>query len=149
MSRVGGQAPPFVDCRIGSIRFFSGHFDISAIRFIPRDNIEMVALFREPRARLISFYRFLRSHPLVDDFAGDQLIPLAHELTAEEFFENPQLRLFSAVKNHYLFALGRSFAWFDQNKSSLSREALSHVLEDASCHIWEVGLNFLSASRVV
>jgi hypothetical protein len=115
--------------------FFSGHFDISAIRFIPRDDIKTVALFREPRARLISFYRFLRSHPLGDEFSGDQLIPLAHELTAEEFFENPQLRLFSAVNNHYLFALGRSFAWFDQNRSSLSREALSHVLEDAKLQI--------------
>ena|ERR1700722_2695752 len=121
--------------RAGRYDFFSGHFDISATRFIPRDDIETVALFREPRARLISFYRFLRSHPLGDEFAGDQLIPLAHELTAEEFFENPQLRLFSAVNNHYLFALGSSFAWFDQNRSSLSREALSRVLEDAKLQI--------------
>jgi hypothetical protein len=34
-----------------------------------------------------------------------------------------------------LFALGRSFAWFDQNRSSLSREALSRVLEDAKLQI--------------
>jgi hypothetical protein len=114
---------------------FSGHFDISAIRFIPRDDIKTVALFREPRARLISFYRFLRSHPLGDEFAGDQFMALAHELTAEEFFENPQLRLLSTVNNHYLLALGRSFAWFHQNKSSLSREALSHALENAKLQI--------------
>jgi hypothetical protein len=115
--------------------FFSGHFDISAIRFIPRDDIEIVALFREPRARLISLYRFLKSHPLTDEFANDSFIRLAHRSTAEEFFENPQLRLDPRIRNHYLFALGRSFAWFDQNKSSLSTETLSQVLQDAKSKI--------------
>jgi hypothetical protein len=62
-------------------------------------------------------------------------VALAHELTAEEFFENPQLRLLSTGNNHYLFALGKSFAWFYQNRSPLSREALSHVLEDAKLQI--------------
>jgi hypothetical protein len=70
--------------------FFAGHFDRSSLRFIPRDNIKTVALFREPRARLISFHRFLRSHLVGDEFAGDHFIRLASESTAEEFFERPE-----------------------------------------------------------
>jgi hypothetical protein len=120
---------------LGQYDFFAGHFDRSSLRFIPRDNIKTVALFREPRARLISFYRFLRSHPVGDEFAGDHLIRLASESTAEEFFERPELRQYSAVNNHYLIALGSSFSWFDQNRASLSREKLSQLLHDAKLQI--------------
>jgi hypothetical protein len=115
--------------------FFAGHFDRSSLRFIPRDNIKTVALFREPRARLISFYRFLRSHPVGDEFAGDHLIRLASESTAEEFFERPELRQYWAVNNHYLIAFGGSFSWFDQNRASLSHENLSQLLDDAKLQI--------------
>jgi hypothetical protein len=115
--------------------FFAGHFDRSLLRFIPRDNIKTVALFRDPRARLISFYRFLKSHPVGDEFAGDHLIRLASETTAEEFFERPELRHYSAVNNHYLVALGSSFSWFDQNRASLSQEKLSQLLQDAKLQI--------------
>jgi hypothetical protein len=115
--------------------FFAGHFDQSSLRFIPRDYIKTVALFREPRARLISFYRFLRSHPVGDEFSGDHLIRLATESTAEEFFERPELRHYSAVNNHYLIAFGGSFSWFDQNRASLSHEKLSELLHDAKLKI--------------
>lgn len=115
--------------------FFAGHFDISCIGFIPRDNIETIAMFREPRARLISLYRFLKSHPTGDEFAGDQLIPLAHALSAEQFFERPELRAFSAINNHYLFAFGRSFSWFDQNRGSLSSKVLGSALLDAKLRL--------------
>jgi hypothetical protein len=115
--------------------FFAGHFDRSLLRFIPRDNIKTVALFRDPRARLISFYRFLKSHPVGDEFAGDHLIRLASETTAEEFFERPELRRYSAVNNHYLMALGTSFSWFDQNQASLSQGKLSQLLQDAKLQI--------------
>jgi hypothetical protein len=106
---------------LGRYDFFAGHFDISSIGFIPRDTIETVAMFREPRARLVSFYRFLRSHPAVDEFARDQLIPLAHALSAEH--------------NHYLFAFGRSFSWFDQNRESLSSKVLASALLDAKLQL--------------
>ncbi len=115
--------------------FFAGHFDISVIGLIPRDTIETVAMFREPHARLISLYRFLRSHPTGDEFAEDQLIPLAHALSAEQFFERPELRAFSAINNHYVFAFGRSFSWFDQNRESLSSKVLSAVLLDAKLQL--------------
>jgi hypothetical protein len=120
---------------LGQYDFFAGHFDRSSLRFIPRDDIKTVALFREPRARLISFYRFLRSHPVGDEFADNYLIRLASDSTAEEFFENPELRHFSVVNNHYLVALGSSFSWFDQNRASLSREKLSQLMHTAKMQI--------------
>ena len=120
---------------LGQYDFFAGHFDRSSLRFIPREDIKTVALFREPRARLISFYRFLRSHPVSDEFADNRLIRFANDLTAEEFFELPELRNLSVVNNHYLVAFGSSFSWFDQNRASLSREKLSQLLHDAKLHI--------------
>jgi Sulfotransferase family len=120
---------------LGQYDFFAGHFDRSSLRFIPRNDIKTVAIFREPRARLISFYRFLRSHPVGDEFARDHLIRLANESTAEEFFERPELRHYSAVNNHYLVAFGSSFSWFDQNRASVSREKLSQLLHDAKAQV--------------
>jgi hypothetical protein len=120
---------------LGQYDFFAGHFDQSSLRFIPRDNIKTIALFREPRARLISFYRFLRSHPVSDKFTDHYLIRLASESSAEEFFERPELRHYSAVNNHYLIALGSSFSWFDQNRASLPQEKLSQLLRDAKLQI--------------
>jgi hypothetical protein len=115
--------------------FFSGHFDFYSIRLIPRNNVETVCLFREPRARLISLYRFLRSHPSSDEFANDRLVGLAHAFSPEEFFEHPEIRLYSAFNNHYLFALGRSFLWFDRNRGFLSKESIAPILFDAKQQI--------------
>jgi len=120
---------------LGQYDFFAGHFDQSSLRFIPRDNIKTVALFREPRARLISLYRFLRSHPVGDEFTDSYLIRLASESSAEEFFERPELRHYWAMNNHYLIALGSSFSWFDQNRASMSQEKLSQLLHDAKLQI--------------
>jgi hypothetical protein len=120
---------------LGQFDFFAGHFDRSSIRFIPREEIKTVALFREPRARLISFYRFLRSHPTRDEFATDPSIRLANELTAEEFFERPEIRGLPAVYNHYLIALGASFSWFKRNQGSLSKEDMSRAFDKAKRQI--------------
>jgi hypothetical protein len=120
---------------LGQFDFFAGHFDRSSICFIPRKEIKTVALFREPRARLISFYRFLRSHPTRDEFASDPGIRLANELTAEEFFERPEIRSLPAVYNHYLIALGASFSWFKRNRGSLSKEDISSAFDKAKRQI--------------
>jgi hypothetical protein len=121
--------------KLGQYDFFSGHFDISSIRFIPRDRVDTVAILREPTSRLISFYRYLRSHPADDEFEGDQLIPMAHALTAEEFFERRELRDFFAINNHYLFALGSSFSWFNTHRGHLSAETLVGFLGAAKMNI--------------
>jgi hypothetical protein len=117
---------------LGQYDFFAGHFDRSSICFIPRKEIKTVVLFREPRARLISYYRFLRAHPNCDEFANDACIRVAHELTAEEFFEYPAIRQLVLVYNHYLIALGASLSWYEQKLGlPLSKEEISHALEEA------------------
>lgn len=120
---------------LGGYDFFSGHFDRSALDFIPRSDVKTVALFREPKARLVSFYRFLKSHPARDEFAGDVLIRIADESTIEEFFERPEPRSFAAVYNHYLIAMGSSFSWFDRNRTSLSEESLRQSMDEAQRQI--------------
>jgi hypothetical protein len=120
---------------LGQFDFFAGHFDRSSICFIPRKEIKTVALFREPRARLISFYRFLRSHPTRDEYATDPGIRLANELTVEEFFERPEIRGLPAVYNHYLIALGASLSWFKRNQGSLSKEDISSAFDKAKQQI--------------
>jgi hypothetical protein len=120
---------------LGQYDFFSGHFDRCSLRFIPRNDIKTIALFREPRARLISFYRFLRSHPVRDEFANDRLMRLANELSAEEFFERPETRVHVGVNNHYLIALGGSYAWFEYTRTTLTKQDFSEALEEAKRQI--------------
>ena len=121
---------------LGQYDFFAGHFDRSSICFIPRKEIKTVVLFREPRARLISYYRFLRAHPNRDEFANDACIRVAHELTAEEFFEHPPVRQLILVYNHYLIALGASFSWYERKLGTpLSGEEISRALEEAKRQI--------------
>jgi len=115
--------------------FFSGHFDTMSLHYIPRDEIRTIVMFREPRARLISLYRFLRSHPAGDEFAHDQLVRIANETTVEEFFEHPESRALSVVYNHYLVALGTSYARFDYQRSLLTNEELSRALSRAKARI--------------
>jgi hypothetical protein len=116
---------------LASFDLFAGHFDRSSLSFIPRDRIRTVSLLREPRARLISFYRFHRSHPVADEFADNIFVRLANELTAEEFFERNEVRSASVAFNHYVVALGRSYSWFDRHRSSLSKTDLREALEHA------------------
>lgn len=115
--------------------FFAGHFDLPSIKLIPRDDVLTISMFREPSSRLVSLYRFLRSHPNGDEFADDRLVQLAHAHTAEEFFALDEIRSYSAINNHYLFALGRSFHWFDENQRTLTENALASALLDAKLQV--------------
>jgi len=117
---------------LGHYDFYSGHFDRSCLCVIPRNTIKTLTLLREPRARLISLYRFLRSHPTRDEFASDPVIRLANELRAERFFATREARTHYAISNHYLTALGGSYAWFGR---SPAKEELSAALEEAKRQI--------------
>lgn len=120
--------------QLGRYDFFAGHFDQASIRFIPRIRLKTIALFREPHARLISLYRFLRSHPARDEFAADQLIRIANESTAEEFFERPETRSLSAIHNYHLSVFGKPHSGLAGNLTSLSTEEFS-ALEQAKRQI--------------
>ena len=120
---------------LGYYDFFAGHFDLDSIRYIPRRNIKTVSLFREPRSRLISWYRFHKSHPPHGEHASNRLVMLANELTAEEFFESPEVRGNPLTYNRYLFAFGRSVSWFNHRRDSLVKSDLDAVLRDAKSSV--------------
>lgn len=93
---------------LGWFDLFSGHFDFASLAFIQRRVVRAVAFFREPRERLVSFYRFMRSHPLSGEFAHSRSVQLAHELSAEAYFEHEEVRATPEVFNHYLLAFAYS-----------------------------------------
>ncbi len=88
--------------------FFSGHFDYFSLSFIPRRRVRSLSIFRDPVERLISWYRFSKSHPTSDEFANDIDIKLANEVSAEEFFEHKNIISSTYTNNSYLFFLGSS-----------------------------------------
>jgi len=125
----------FSVAELGDYDFFAGHFDLASVRYIPRRNIRTISLFREPRSRLISWYRFHKSHPPRGDYASNRLVVLANELTAEEFFESPEVRANQLAYNRYLLAFGRSFSWFDHRRDLLVKSDLDEALRDAKSSI--------------
>jgi Sulfotransferase family len=89
--------------------FFSGHFDYFALRFIPRQRVRCLSIFRDPVQRLISFYRFAKSFkPNRADIVGDLSVKMANELAPEEFFEHDIIVSSPFINNTYLFVLGSS-----------------------------------------
>jgi hypothetical protein len=88
--------------------FFAGHFDAFALHFIPRRDVRCISLFRDPVARLISWYRFCRAHPRSGHYIEEQFIRMAHDLTVEEFFEHDYAIHSPYHNNAYLFFLGSS-----------------------------------------
>ena len=128
---------------LGQYDFFAGHFDLDSLRFIPRDRLVSFSLFREPRARLISYYRFHKSHPAGGEYANNAFASLANELSAEEFFEHPEVRLSPDVYNNYLLAFGRSFEWYVENRYSLPKKDLSLAMIEAKrqiCALHAIGI---------
>lgn len=73
-------------------RLFSGHFDLASAQLIPGPK-RIVTLFREPLARLLSTYNFLRSHkPDIIARNGWDIAQLASTLDIEAFYAHPSVR---------------------------------------------------------
>jgi hypothetical protein len=85
--------------------FISGHFDYYSTQFIPYERLKRVSLFREPVSRLISMYRFHRSHPRNGPYE-DPLLRLAHELSPVEFFLDDFVRRSARINNTYMRVFG-------------------------------------------
>jgi hypothetical protein len=125
----------FSVAELGHYDFFAGHFDLDSVRYIPRQNIKTVSLFREPRSRLISWYRFHKSHPPQGEHGANRLVVLANELTPDTFFESPEVRASELAYNRYLLAFGRSFSWFNQQRDLFVKTDLDAALRDAKSSI--------------
>jgi Sulfotransferase family len=88
--------------------FFSGHCDYEIALAIPRPAKKFVSLFRKPAERLVSFYRFCRSHPLNEDLGQKHPYRLANTLSAEDFFSHSAIRSWTKANNNYLRVFGTS-----------------------------------------
>ena len=95
----------YTPAQLADYDLFFGHFDYFSVRLIPRERVRRVSIFRDPDRRLISWYRFMRSHRPTGD---DPNIKLANELNAEEFFEHQDNLSSTLVNNSYLYCFGSS-----------------------------------------
>ena len=132
---------------LNQIEFLSGHLTFQEALAMPRQTKVMVACFREPVARLISLYRFYRSHP--EDRDGSDLLPLARSLSAEDFFTERAVRASHEVDNRYLrvFTAGdHDLDRFDADRSACLSLALSRVSSLSAVAITEQLA--LSAERI-
>lgn len=96
----------FSPAEITQYDFFSGHTDYFSLNFIPRRRLRRISMFRDPMQRLISWYRFKKSHPIGGDFDGDLGNRLAKDHSPEEFFEHPYN--IATLNNSYLVYFGAS-----------------------------------------
>lgn len=131
-----GQLYEYPPATLAQFDVFSGHFDYESMRYIPRNDIRVMCFFRDPVERLISLYRYNRAQ--IPGAMGDNEgphVPLANRLSAEEFFEHPQVRSAGDTFNTYLLTIGRSQAWYLSRREALSQADLEAALEDATARI--------------
>ncbi len=69
---------------------FSGHFDLECCRSIP-GRVRMLTMLREPKARLLSLYRFWKAHVPHPERDFYDLVVLARECPVEAFFSHPRV----------------------------------------------------------
>ena len=85
--------------RLGAFRLFSGHFDMPSVRMLPGDK-RVVTMLREPKARLVSAYYFLKAHrhdaPVHHELG---LSRLANSETLEGFLLHAAVQRHSSINN--------------------------------------------------
>lgn len=131
-----GQLYEYTPATLAQFDIFCGHFDYESLRYIPRDNILVMSMFRDPVERLISMYRFNRAKiPGAYGSNEGPLVLLANQLSAEAFFEHPQVRTAGDIFNTYLLTFGRSFAWYESHRNCIGSADLDAAVEDAQARI--------------
>lgn len=123
-------------------RLFSGHFDLVSAQLIPGPT-RIVTLFREPLARLLSTYNFLRSHK-PDIIARNRwdIAQLATELDIDAFYAHPSVRQHPYFNNGMARMLAGSLSvdvW------TCSGNAASQPLEEPAAQAAIDKLSLLSA----
>jgi hypothetical protein len=92
---------------LAGMRLFSGHYDRRCLSFVPGRNVRVVTMLREPAARLLSLYKFLRAHsPRLVVNNNLALAAAARELTYGKFLEAALQLNPATVDNTYLRAFG-------------------------------------------
>lgn len=89
--------------------YFSGHYDTPSLNLIPKANLLIVTMLRDPAARLLSLYRFLKATKPEAGPAQNRnlgLVNLARAHTPVAFFNHPKLATHPSIHN----AMTRQFA---------------------------------------
>jgi hypothetical protein len=92
---------------LAGFRLFHGHYSMQDILLIP-GRVRVVTVIREPRARLISQYRFHRSIILEASAARNDVLVSKAALSFEDYLRDPEVRQHPGVDNpatRSLFAL--------------------------------------------
>lgn len=87
---------------------FSGHFDKDSVDLIPVADKRVFTILRDPEARLLSLYRYLRAlRPSAPDLQkrAMQLSAMARDLNPEAFFGHAQVRTNPSIDNAMVRAL--------------------------------------------
>lgn len=123
------------DCTVAELNDYdlvSGHFSYQEAMALPRSPKTFIILFREPFARLISFYRFHRAHP--EELRCNPVVDLAKTLSPVEFFRHPDIRSSPRINNAYLQCL----TGFPGRGEPVEREAMNDALETAYQRLGEI-----------
>lgn len=88
---------------------FSGHFDLPSCRSIPGE-LRVITMLREPKSRLLSLFSFWKAHRPDPDRDLYDLIRIARDCTAEEFFAHDRVRHHPNVRDAMTGQLTRTRA---------------------------------------
>ena len=109
--------------------FISAHMTYAEAMAFPRSATFVTAMFRDPLARIISFYRYHRSHPSI--FRHHSAVALAQDLSVEDFFADERIRSDARLDNRYLRVLADWPAEINQGTKddhlSLALSRLEHL----------------------
>jgi hypothetical protein len=123
-----------VNMTIGEVRafrLFSGHFDWSSMMLVPAGSRRIVTLLRDPAARLLSMYRFLRAHdPGYARACNLDLILLANECSANEFFNLSSVRASPWFNNGLVHAFAGTIGFGRWERSRAIGEQPTLVRDD-------------------
>jgi hypothetical protein len=115
---------------------FAGHFDFDSVTYIPRRTRRLFTFLREPRQRLLSHYRFLRSHePHSPHFKGR--MEIANRLDEAAFFRSVMALAGNDLWNHLTWCVMGQRKWnaYRQLLSGLEDQTLESHLGDIRAEI--------------
>jgi hypothetical protein len=115
---------------------FAGHFNYFSVAYIPRRTRRLFTFMREPRQRLLSHYRFLRSHePGSPAFKGR--MEIANHLDAVDFFQSVMALAGSDLWNHLTWCVMGPETWSSYRKQlpNIEGDELTARLENVRMEI--------------
>src|SRR5712672_114759 len=128
-------------------RLFSGHFDLPSIKLIPGRRI-VVTLLREPVARLVSLYHFLRTPGSgAAERQNRELARLASACSLVEFFKTEEVRSHHRINNSMTRVLTQVVDGRKRETSAVAAVAAGDAVPDVAQALRE--LNALDAFGIM